>query len=109
MVAYVLTKWNCSARFGSLPSRGICTTSDHYLDRDTILTQDVRGSHSPKDSPMPEFPMKEWSVKLYLLDQEGNKRTANCFQKVTYNLHPSFEEPQQSALDHDRRMGCEKV
>ncbi|KAI1134203.1 SAS complex, SAS5 subunit/transcription initiation factor IID, subunit 14 [Hypoxylon sp. FL0543] len=46
----------------------------------------------PKPSPMPEFPMKEWSVKIYLLDQAGNEHPANCFTKVTYNLHPSFED-----------------
>ncbi|KAI1402852.1 SAS complex, SAS5 subunit/transcription initiation factor IID, subunit 14 [Hypoxylon fuscum] len=46
----------------------------------------------PKPSPMPEFPMKEWSVKIYILDKDGNEHPANCFTKVTYNLHPSFEE-----------------
>ncbi|KAI8947314.1 yeats family-domain-containing protein [Xylaria longipes] len=50
----------------------------------------------PKESPMPEFPMKQWNVKLYILDQDGNKHPANCFNKVTYNLHPSFENPQQT-------------
>lgn len=45
---------------------------------------------------MPEFPMKEWNVKLYILDQDGNKHPASCFNKVVYNLHPSFENPQQS-------------
>ncbi|KAI1739829.1 transcription initiation factor IIF-like protein [Xylaria scruposa] len=50
----------------------------------------------PKESPMPEFPMKEWNVKLYILDQDGNKHPASCFNKVTYNLHPSFENPQQT-------------
>ncbi|KAI2615270.1 SAS complex, SAS5 subunit/transcription initiation factor IID, subunit 14 [Hypoxylon sp. NC1633] len=46
----------------------------------------------PKPSPMPEFPMKEWSVKVYLLDQGGKEHPATCFTKVTYNLHPSFED-----------------
>ncbi|KAI1326006.1 transcription initiation factor IIF-like protein [Xylariaceae sp. FL0255] len=50
----------------------------------------------PKESPMPDFPMKEWSVKLFVLDQDGNEHPANCFQKVIYNLHPSFESPQQT-------------
>ncbi len=40
--------------------------------------------------------MKEWSVALYLLDQDGKEQPANCFTKVTYNLHPSFENPNQS-------------
>ncbi|KAI1344327.1 transcription initiation factor IIF-like protein [Xylariaceae sp. FL0016] len=50
----------------------------------------------PKDSPVPEFPMKEWSVKIFLLDQAGNKHPANVFTKAVYNLHPSFEKPQQT-------------
>ena len=36
--------------------------------------------------------MKEWSVKIYVLDQAGNEHPATCFTKVTYNLHPSFED-----------------
>ncbi|KAI1164197.1 transcription initiation factor IIF-like protein [Nemania serpens] len=50
----------------------------------------------PKESPMPDFPMKQWNVKLYILDQDGNKHTASCFTKVVYNLHPSFENPHQT-------------
>ncbi|KAI4861605.1 SAS complex, SAS5 subunit/transcription initiation factor IID, subunit 14 [Hypoxylon rubiginosum] len=46
----------------------------------------------PKPSPMADFPMKEWSVKIYIVDQQGNDHPANCFTKVTYNLHPSFED-----------------
>ena len=40
--------------------------------------------------------MKEWSVELYLLDTEGKERPADCFTKVTYNLHPSFANATQS-------------
>lgn len=40
--------------------------------------------------------MKEWSVQLYLIDQDGKEQPATCFTKVTYNLHPSFENPNQS-------------
>ncbi|KAH8668598.1 transcription initiation factor IIF-like protein [Xylariales sp. PMI_506] len=43
--------------------------------------------------------MKEWSVRLYVLDQDGNEHPATCFQKVTYNLHPSFENPNQTFTD----------
>lgn len=45
---------------------------------------------------MAEFPMKEWFVQLYLIDQDGKEQPATCFTKVTYNLHPSFENPNQS-------------
>ena len=40
--------------------------------------------------------MRKWSVEIYLLDQQGKQHKADCFQKVVYNLHPSFENPIQS-------------
>lgn len=40
--------------------------------------------------------MKEWTVELYVLDQDGKEHPANCFTKVTYHLHPSFANPDQS-------------
>ncbi|ROV98997.1 hypothetical protein VSDG_03790 [Cytospora chrysosperma] len=36
------------------------------------------------------FPMRKWSVKIFILDQQGREHPANCFQKVVYTLHPSF-------------------
>lgn len=51
---------------------------------------------SDKPSPVPEFPMKVWSVRVFILDQDGNEHEAKAFNKVTYNLHPSFENPNQS-------------
>ncbi|KAG9252612.1 putative transcription initiation factor IIF 30K chain [Emericellopsis atlantica] len=49
-----------------------------------------------KPSPVEEFPMRKWSMKIYLLDEEGQEHTADVFTKVTYNLHPSFEDPTQT-------------
>jgi transcription initiation factor IIF auxiliary subunit len=40
--------------------------------------------------------MKVWSVRIFILDQDGNEHEAKAFNKVTYNLHPSFENPNQS-------------
>lgn len=40
--------------------------------------------------------MKEWTVEIYVLDQEGRERPAKCFTKAVYNLHPSFDNPTQS-------------
>lgn len=51
---------------------------------------------SDKPSPMTDFPMREWSLKLFLLDEDGNERSADVFTKVVYNLHPTFENPVQS-------------
>ncbi|KAK3951679.1 hypothetical protein QBC32DRAFT_370904 [Pseudoneurospora amorphoporcata] len=45
------------------------------------------------------YPMKEWTVELYILDQDGKERPARCFTKVTYNLHPSFANPIQTFND----------
>lgn len=53
-------------------------------------------AYSPKPSPVEGFPMKEWNIEVYILDENGKEKPANCFTKVTYNLHPSFENPVQS-------------
>lgn len=49
-----------------------------------------------KPSEMEGFPMKSWNIEVFLLDEAGNERPATCFQKVTYNLHPSFANPIQT-------------
>ncbi|KAF4968283.1 hypothetical protein FSARC_4310 [Fusarium sarcochroum] len=49
-----------------------------------------------KPSPVEQFPMREWSIKVFLLDEDGNERPADVFTKVVYNLHPTFENPVQS-------------
>lgn len=53
-------------------------------------------SSSDKPAAVEGFPMKEWTIEIYVLDQDGREHPANCFTKVTYNLHPSFEQPTQS-------------
>lgn len=42
--------------------------------------------------------MKSWNIEIYLLDEAGYQKTANCFTKAVYNLHPSFANPVQSVL-----------
>lgn len=42
------------------------------------------------------FPMKEWTVEIYVLDQDGKEKPARCFTKAVYHLHPSFANPMQS-------------
>ncbi|KAG6001758.1 hypothetical protein E4U21_003869 [Claviceps maximensis] len=49
-----------------------------------------------KPSPVAEHPMREWGLRLYMLDEEGNERPADVFTKVVYNLHPTFENPIQT-------------
>ncbi|KAL2258703.1 hypothetical protein VTK26DRAFT_7877 [Humicola hyalothermophila] len=45
------------------------------------------------------FPMKEWTVEIYILDQDGKEKPARCFTKAVYNLHPSFENPVQTFME----------
>lgn len=40
--------------------------------------------------------MRSWSMRLFLLDEDGAERPADVFTKVVYNLHPTFENPVQS-------------
>lgn len=40
--------------------------------------------------------MREWSLRLFLVDEDGNERPGDVFTKVVYNLHPTFENPTQS-------------
>ncbi|KAH6893338.1 yeats family-domain-containing protein [Thelonectria olida] len=47
-------------------------------------------------APIENFPIREWSLKLFLLDEDGNERPADVFTKVVYNLHPTFENPTQT-------------
>ncbi|KAI9897722.1 hypothetical protein N3K66_007578 [Trichothecium roseum] len=47
-------------------------------------------------SPVADFPMRKWNLRLYLLDEEGNERPADVFTKVVYHLHPTFENPDQT-------------
>lgn len=45
--------------------------------------------------------MKEWTVEIYVLDQDGKEKPARCFHKAVYHLHPSFANPVQSTLPVD--------
>jgi transcription initiation factor TFIID/TFIIF subunit len=54
---------------------------------------------SDKPSPVEQFPMREWSMKVFMVDEDGNERSADVFTKVVYNLHPTFENPVQSMFD----------
>ncbi|KAK6204859.1 yeats family-domain-containing protein [Scheffersomyces amazonensis] len=50
--------------------------------------------HILKDVPLVEnFPMRQWSIEIYVLDQSGNEIPATILDKVTYALHPTFANP----------------
>jgi hypothetical protein len=46
---------------------------------------------------MEGYPMRQWSIDIWLLDDQGNDVQANVFDKATYNLHPSFEKNKHGA------------
>ncbi|KAF8534101.1 yeats family-domain-containing protein [Trichophaea hybrida] len=39
------------------------------------------------------YPMREWSIRVFLLGPNGEELPANIFDKVTYKLHPTFANP----------------
>ncbi|KAL3472969.1 RanBP1 domain-containing protein [Aspergillus californicus] len=43
-----------------------------------------------KDSGVEGFPLRSWSIEVHLVNDHGEQVPANVFDKVTYNLHPSF-------------------
>jgi hypothetical protein len=53
---------------------------------------------------MEGFPMRSWSIEIYLLDEQGQEVPANVFEKATYNLHPSFEKNKQGGFAWARRQ-----
>ena len=55
---------------------------------------------SGEPSQVEGYPMRAWSIEIFLLDENGQEVTANCFEKATYNLHPSFEKNKQGTLQH---------
>jgi hypothetical protein len=42
--------------------------------------------------------MRAWSIELWLLDDQGQQIPANIFEKVMYELHPTFAKPKQSTF-----------
>lgn len=50
----------------------------------------------PDLPPVENFPMREWSIEIVQLDKDGNEIPASLFEKVTYHLHPTFENPNRT-------------
>jgi hypothetical protein len=64
---------------------------------------------------MEGYPMRSWSIEVWLLDDQGNEYMPNVFEKATYNLHPTFPNPRQSkscveCLVHERwALTCRSI
>ncbi|KAK8189105.1 transcription initiation factor-like protein subunit [Phyllosticta capitalensis] len=52
----------------------------------------TRQQATDKPQVMEGFPMREWSVEIWLVNENGEEVPANCFEKVVYRLHQSFEK-----------------
>ncbi|QDS75847.1 hypothetical protein FKW77_001408 [Venturia effusa] len=42
------------------------------------------------------FPMRAWNIELWLIDDQGQQVPATVFEKVMYELHPTFAKPKQT-------------
>lgn len=63
-------------------------------------------SRSDKPSGVEGFPMREWSIKIFVVNAAGEDVAANIFSKATYELHPSFPQPTHSKCTISK---CESV
>ncbi|RCI07570.1 hypothetical protein L249_1620 [Ophiocordyceps polyrhachis-furcata BCC 54312] len=82
--------------------------SSNALKRKVKVVTEQHKIDKPSPPEAQDFPQREWSIRLYLLDEEGNERPADVFTKVVYNLHPTFANPTQSrSAPHPPRASCE--
>ncbi|TPR01364.1 Phosducin family protein [Aspergillus niger] len=53
-----------------------------------------------KDSGVEGFPLRSWSIEIYVVNEHGEQVPANVFDKVTYTLHPSFGDRAIQSTSH---------
>ena len=53
-------------------------------------------NNSEKPSDVEGYPMRAWTVRIHLVDENGKDIPASLFEKATYKLHPSFKTPVHS-------------
>lgn len=47
-----------------------------------------------EEKPVQEgFPVRQWSIEIHALNQDGEVVPADFFDRVTYKLHPTFAQP----------------
>lgn len=47
---------------------------------------------------MEGFPMRSWEISIYLVGPNGDDLPADCYEKVTYQLHESFGKRQKQII-----------
>ena len=58
----------------------------------------ISGTHRPDLPPVSEgYPMREWSIRLFVVGPNGEELPATMFDRVTYRLHPTFQNPNRGA------------
>ncbi|KAE9974529.1 hypothetical protein EG327_008731 [Venturia inaequalis] len=76
-------------------SRIILATTMPDIKREVkIITEQTILPDVPEQ--VPGFPMRAWSIEIHLLDDQGQQVPANVFEKVMYELHPTFAKPKQT-------------
>lgn len=53
----------------------------------------------PDVPPVENFPVRQWSIELVLLDDKNEEIPASIFEKVTYHLHPTFVNPNRTVTE----------
>lgn len=53
----------------------------------------------PDVPPVENFPVRQWSIEVVLLDENNNEIPATIFEKVIYHLHPTFANPNRTVTD----------
>ncbi|KAK4554380.1 transcription factor TFIIF complex subunit Tfg3 [Recurvomyces mirabilis] len=44
------------------------------------------------------YPMRGWTISIFLVGPDGEDMPANCFERATYHLHESFGKRQRQVL-----------
>ena len=58
----------------------------------------------PDVPPVENFPVRQWSIELVLLNEENKEVPASIFEKVTYHLHPTFANPDRTITEPPFRI-----
>ncbi|CCK72229.1 TATA-binding protein-associated factor TAF14 KNAG_0J01480 [Huiozyma naganishii CBS 8797] len=53
----------------------------------------------PDVPPVENFPVRQWSIEVVLLDEENKEVPATIFEKVIYHLHPTFANPNRTFME----------
>lgn len=65
----------------------------------------ITNQHILKDVPaVQDYPMREWSIEIVMLNEQGAVIPANILDKVTYTLHPTFPNPIRSVKQSPFRV-----